>query len=30
MVRQSLDADSPYVDVAVHGDGLIEMQFRTW
>ncbi|MCX5684453.1 MAG: hypothetical protein NT049_12310 [Planctomycetota bacterium] len=29
MVRQSLDADSPYVDVAVHGDGLIELQFRT-
>ncbi len=29
MVRQSLDADSPYVDIAVHGDGLIEMQFRT-
>ena len=28
MVRQSLDADSPYVDVAVHGDGLIEMQYR--
>jgi hypothetical protein len=28
MVRQSLDADSPYVDVAVHGDGLIEFQFR--
>ena len=29
MVRQTLDADSPYVDVAVHGDGLIEMQYRT-
>ncbi len=29
MVRQSLDADSPYVDIAVHGDGLIEMQYRT-
>ena len=28
MVRQSLDADSPYVDVAVHGDGLIELQYR--
>lgn len=28
MVRQTLDADSPYVDVAVHGDGLIEMQYR--
>ena len=25
MVRQTLDADSPYVDVAVHGDGLIEL-----
>jgi hypothetical protein len=29
MIRQTLDADSPYVDVAVHGDGLIEMQYRT-
>ena len=29
MVRQSLDADAPYVDVAIHGDGLIEMQYRT-
>lgn len=28
MVRQTLDADSPYVDVAVHGDGLIELQYR--
>jgi hypothetical protein len=28
MVRQDLSPDSPYVDVAVHGDGLIEMQFR--
>jgi hypothetical protein len=28
MVRQGLDADAPYVDVAVHGDGLIELQFR--
>ena len=28
MVRQSLDEDSPYVDVAVHGDGLIELQYR--
>ena len=28
MVRQTLDPDSPYVDVAVHGDGLIEMQYR--
>ena len=29
MVRATLDADSPYVDIAVHGDGLIEMQYRT-
>ncbi len=29
MVRQTLDTDSPYVDVAVHGDGLIELQYRT-
>jgi TolB protein len=28
MVRQSLDADAPYADVAVHGDGLISLQFR--
>ena len=28
MVRASLEADAPYVDVAVHGDGLIEFQFR--
>jgi hypothetical protein len=28
MVRQSLDADAPYVDVAVHGDGLVSLQFR--
>ena len=28
MVRQNTDADSPYVDVAVHGDGLIELQYR--
>jgi len=28
MVRQSLDVDSPYVDVAVHGDGLIQLQYR--
>jgi TolB protein len=28
MVRQSLDEDSPYVDIAVHGDGLIELQYR--
>ena len=28
MVRQTLDPDSPYVDVAVHGDGLTSLQFR--
>lgn len=28
MVRQTLEEDSPYVNVAVHGDGLIEMQYR--
>ena len=28
MVRQSLDADAPYADVAVHGDGLISLQYR--
>jgi hypothetical protein len=28
MIRQSLDADSAYVDVAVHGDGLTSFQFR--
>ena len=28
MVRQSLDADSPYVDVAIHEDGLTSLQFR--
>lgn len=28
MIRTSLDTDSPYVDVAVHGDGLTSMQFR--
>jgi sugar lactone lactonase YvrE len=28
MIRQSLAADSPYVDVAVHGDGLTSLQFR--
>ena len=29
MIRQSLDADAPYVDVAVHGDGLTSLQFRS-
>ena len=28
MVRQSLDADSAYADVAVHGEGLTSLQFR--
>jgi len=28
MVRQSLDANSAYADVAVHGDGLTSLQFR--
>ena len=28
MLRQSLDADAAYVDVAVHGDGLISLQYR--
>src|SRR6266849_7433820 len=28
MVRQSLDADSPYADVAVHGSGLTSLQYR--
>lgn len=28
MVRTSLEPDSAYVDVAVHGDGLTSMQFR--
>src|SRR5262245_8018391 len=28
MIRQSLDPDSAYVDVALHGDGLTSLQFR--
>jgi TolB protein len=28
MVRQSLDPDSIYADVALHGDGLTSLQFR--
>jgi hypothetical protein len=28
MIRQSLDANSAYVDAAVHGDGLTSLQFR--
>src|SRR6266478_9296811 len=28
MVRQSLDADSPYADVALHGNGMPALQYR--
>jgi hypothetical protein len=28
LIRQDLDADSAYVDVALHGDGLASLQFR--
>lgn len=28
MIRQSLDANSTYADVALHGDGLTSLQFR--
>jgi hypothetical protein len=28
VIRQNLDADSAYVDVALHGDGLTSLQFR--
>lgn len=28
IVRQTLDADSPYADACVHGDGLTSLQFR--
>lgn len=28
MIRQTLDADSPYVDAALHGNGLTALQFR--
>lgn len=28
MIRQSLDANSPYVDAVVHGNGLISLQYR--
>ena len=28
MIRESLDPSSPYVDVAIHGDGLTSLQFR--
>jgi hypothetical protein len=29
VIRQDLDADSVYVDAALHGDGLTSLQFRT-
>src|SRR5262249_19778203 len=28
MIRQSLDTDSPYVDIATHGVGLTSLQYR--
>src|SRR5262249_1946052 len=28
MIRQSLDPDSPYADVVIHGDGLTSLQYR--
>ncbi len=28
MIRQSLDADAPYVDAVIHGDGLTSLQYR--
>ena len=28
VVRQTLDANSPYIDAVVHGDGLIALQYR--
>jgi TolB protein len=28
MIRQSLDADAPYVDAVVHGEGLTSLQYR--
>jgi len=28
IIRQSLDPDSPYVDVALHGNGLTSLQYR--
>lgn len=29
MIRQTLDSGSPYADVAIHGDGMISLQYRT-
>ncbi|WP_031235356.1 TolB family protein [Asticcacaulis sp. AC402] len=28
MLRQTLDAGSPYIDIMVHGDGLVSLQYR--
>lgn len=28
LIRQTLDADSPYIDAATHGDGLTSLQWR--
>jgi len=28
MARPSLDADSPYIDIAMHGNGMTALQFR--
>lgn len=28
IIRQTLDEDSPYIDVALHGEGLTSLQFR--
>jgi TolB protein len=28
MIRQSLDPDAPYADIALHGDGLTSLQYR--
>ena len=28
LIRQTLDADSPYADAALHGDGLASLQWR--
>lgn len=28
IIRESLDADSPYADIAIHGEGLTSLQYR--
>lgn len=28
MLRQNLEPDSPYIDIMVHGDGLVSLQYR--